>query len=108
MAIEKEIVTPTGRTVVIRELTGREAARAYEYLSNDANQATAMLNVTVCSIRSVDGTPVVPMQDKLQYDATLDKFMSRDLDALIMAYIETSNEVTTDLKNEPAGATDAQ
>lgn len=96
---DTELTLSERTKVTLRLMKPSETLLADEYVGMSASPLRAFKTYAVCCLRSVNGTPVVPLQDQVQFERTMDMFDLFELDKLVSEFRKLSTIPVDDLKN---------
>lgn len=100
--VEKTVDISPRTKVVLRLMKPTETLIADEYIGNKISLGAAYKTYAVCSLRSINGAPVVPLQDHVQFERTMDSLDIFELDRLVSEFLAMSKVPVDHLKNESA------
>ncbi len=98
---------PSGVKVEIAELTASESLQADDMVGNSRSPMRAMKTYAIASIRTLDGEPVVPFKNELEFMKVAKRLTATDAFTLADRYSDLySPPAAEDLKNEPSASTE--
>lgn len=100
--VEKPVKLSARTQVTLRLMKPSETLLADEYVGSTLSPMKAYKTYAVCCLRSINGQPVVPLQDQVQFERTMDMLDLFELDKLVEEFRAMSTIPVDELKNESA------
>ncbi len=102
LAIAK-VVLSTGRSVTMRELTGR-AQMLCDSCAPDGALLSTLYYRAIGSLEEIDSHKLSPVTGKSDLDVIMDRLTGREIDELVQAYNAHFGARSSDLKNASSSA----